>query len=506
MEVSYSRRFYYGDDAIEVFVSAGHRVSTSPATSSTAANSSDRETIINGHVHEILYDQRQAQKISERYAEIVATRRRKKQLLTEFWKNGVEEGRAKLEVACKCSKPDCKAKNLRIPTFQDANEQKKFEEMQDEDPALEKSEMEAVREATELSGQKNRAVQALRGMNLDPEQVLAGAQQLVPAAPGAPASLTRETSDSVWRLPVAAALTRDISVEHSQFNNESNTSCWLSCVFQSLWHCNVFRFAFDRYLKSDRAAEQDRPTSASLLKAFQLTWERYPEAQKTGKTVSPTPMMDAMGIRGFDDPATGLGLIRNAFEESKNPTAMCIGKNMATQIIVALEKNLQTGPDLTGPPKAWTICEEEKVTECPLIAVVIEPPTSAKLNSERLNSEVKKELIKMYVPQNPNLDVFPDLGRNHRLVAMVLFYETMPHYIVLCRSHRDPSKCRVFNDMKDHREAPILSHFPEELPWTMVDETCQDFGLFPRLILYESEDAARKVWRTACRDGGCSQM
>merc|ERR1712146_225614 len=95
-------------------------------------------------------------------------------------------------------------------------------------------------------------------------------------------------------------------------------------------------------------------------------------------------------------------------------------------------------------------------------------------------------LLNSYIPQNPELESFPDLGQSHRLVAMILYMDYPAHYVVLCRSHRDPSKCRLFNDLPH-----ILRHLDVVMLWSDVPELCANAGLFPRLMLYESADTAR---------------
>jgi len=73
------------------------------------------------------------------------------------------------------------------------------------------------------------------------------------------------------------------SFAHRDFDNPYAETCWLSCLFQTLWHSVVFHRAFDEHL----AVGKYRPSPAeNILTALQRTWADYEFAEAQDQHVS----------------------------------------------------------------------------------------------------------------------------------------------------------------------------------------------------------------------------
>jgi len=186
--------------------------------------------------------------------------------------------------------------------------------------------------------------------------------------------------------------------------------------------------------------------------------------------------------------------------------ARFIADNLAANITVPVEKRHLEG-NMTreiSTQRAWNLCQEDGVTESPLIAI-----TLAKC-PEKLNDAQRQSLAQLYIPEKPEMHYAPDFGETHRLVAMVL-YVYDGHYVVLVRSRTDPSKCRLYNDLP----GSFLKHWPKEMPWSNVPKQCAlacnnvlctgcgQNPAIPYLMIYESTVAAE---RSIQNYGGCTQM
>lgn len=132
---------------------------------------------------------------------------------------------------------------------------------------------------------------------------------------------------------------------------------------------------------------------------------------------------------------------------------------------------------------AWNLAEEMGLTGAAMIAVFVNPPHSVANQNEAvmLSADTKLALARLWVPPHPEIEGFPDLGHTHRLSAMILFKDSSKHYVVLCRRHGDPSRCRLFNDIPDTTVGA-----PSEMAWSNVPTFCYEYGLLPRYMIYES--------------------
>mmetsp|Transcript_35235 Transcript_35235/g.75042 ORF Transcript_35235/g.75042 Transcript_35235/m.75042 type:complete len:577 (+) Transcript_35235:279-2009(+) len=293
---------------------------------------------------------------------------------------------------------------------------------------------------------------------------------------------------------------RTQSFEHRDFANPQAETCWLSCLFQALWHSVVFHTAFDRYLSPARC--QPGPNE-KILQALQRTWALYSaeqaalakdQAMSSASLVPAEDLVDAFGD-GYGDMSEALASIQTELSDSPNPAA----KAIADQIVLIPLATLSDS--CPRPIMAWHQAEEWQVTKAPLIAVDLSLPSLTR-NSCRL-------VAKLWLPrlagrrredkgsssdetsedeENANPEV--DLGTSHRLVAMVCYMHAFRHYVVFCRRQRAPDRCLLFNDLPG-----LTRGMPRELEWRQVPEACYLYSLTPRLVLYESVDAAQEVAR-----------
>merc|ERR1719446_1824399 len=77
-----------------------------------------------------------------------------------------------------------------------------------------------------------------------------------------------------------SALQRQKSYRHANFTNPRAESCWLSTLFQSLWHSRVFHAAFEGLIKPLPRAGKN-----TALGALQETWELYEQAASRQRLV-----------------------------------------------------------------------------------------------------------------------------------------------------------------------------------------------------------------------------
>lgn len=142
------------------------------------------------------------------------------------------------------------------------------------------------------------------------------------------------------------------------------------------------------------------------------------------------------------------------------------------------------------PSDAWEAIVAQSQQSAPLIAVEIAPPQEGFLSYGTCG-----KIADDWCPRFPELWFSPDLGRNHKIVAIICLIEFPRHYVVFCRQQRQPTHCLLFNEAL------------RELSWHQVPAVCQAYGLQPRLILYESDQNVSLSFRDAARRGdSCAQM
>jgi len=328
------------------------------------------------------------------------------------------------------------------------------------------------------------------------------------------------------RSSAAAARCRQ-SFPHRDFENPEAETCWLSCLFQSLWHSAVFHQAFEDYLAASSLAtcEDER-----ILAALRQTWEEYkaagapalasPETSPEGRALTAPPssaaappqpgapaaagaiaaveaerlvpaddLAEAFGD-GYGDMSEALALMQDELSQSSSAVA----KRLAELFILVPLTSQGDGdgddaPPLPGPTAAWALVEEWQTTSSPLIAVDLSLPRPG-------GREVIRQLAELWVPggsgsagaQHPDAgaaEAAADMGSSHRLVCLVCFMWNLQHYVAFCRRQSSPGRCIFFNDLPE-----LTRGAPREANWSDVPETCGRFGLSPRLALYESAENA----------------
>lgn len=280
-----------------------------------------------------------------------------------------------------------------------------------------------------------------------------------------------------------------LSFPHRDFDNPEAETCWLSCLFQSLWHSAYFHSVFDAHLVASKhlAGEEER-----ILSALQQTWEEYrltgheledsphgtaPEEHKnspgrdasgsTPRLISSGELAEAFG-EGYGDMSEALALMVDELSQSVSAEA----KRLADQIV--LVPIAMADGKLPGPKDAWKLVEEWGATAAPILAVDLSLPPP---------KDGEEALCELWVAScGASVSRTADLGQEHRLVSLVCFMHDLQHYVAFCRRRSMPSKCIFFNDL------PRLTPGAEkELSWSAVPAMCSKFRLTPRLVLYEAD-------------------
>lgn len=285
-----------------------------------------------------------------------------------------------------------------------------------------------------------------------------------------------------------SSVRRSISYHHADFSNPRAESCWLSTLFQSLWHSKVFHTAFERLVRPLPRAER-----GTALGALQETWECYEEAAAKKKLVSVKPLVKACG-RGYGDAAEALGKLQGAPDLS--PLA-----DIFALVPVPWSGRTPKVEDL------WNLVTQMAVTHHPLIALdfVFPPLKSSSMYTLALSLEPTEAERSCSHPATP--DVVGDLGDDYRLVAMICYMEEFKHYVVFCRTQSDPSSWMFFNDLPG-----IASGARRRLhSWRSVARNCGRFGACPKTLIYESDtsaetffekEAAKKAKQETARTAG----
>lgn len=264
---------------------------------------------------------------------------------------------------------------------------------------------------------------------------------------------------------------------HRDFSNPAAETCWLSCLFQSLWHSVVFHSVFELFLDPSHFAPA--PTER-VLSALQQTWEEYKHGSEgsyefDGACVRPKALADAFG-NGYGDMSEALATIQSELEVSKQTAAHALAD------IIVLIPLCSMSKVLPAPTMAWSQAQEWQRENAPLIAVDI--------SLLEVTRESSRRLAKRWIPTSPDsdedFDDFPeaDLGPNHHLISLVCYMWNLHHYVAFCRRQQEPGKCLFFNDLP-----ALTAGSPREMLWEEVPDMCFKFSLTPRLALYESIEA-----------------
>lgn len=304
-----------------------------------------------------------------------------------------------------------------------------------------------------------------------------------PPAPGRLSRGCRRSLGERARRSLAARSRR--SFPHRDFENPEAETCWLSCLFQSLWHSVVFHTAFEEHLAHHVPKEDER-----ILAALQLTWKEYRAAEELLQSsaagaggaapeclVPPDDLAEAFGD-GYGDMAEALALMQDELSQSGNPAAVRVGAQIALVPISADEESLPT------PAMAWAQACDWGVNGSLLIAVEVTLPQPTR--------ECSRHFAELWVPGHRQAPASSaDLGPSHRLVSLVCYMWECRHYVAFCSRQREPSRCVFFNDIP-----AVTQNAPREVDWSEVPELAARYFLTPRLALYECAASGD----SACRD------
>lgn len=276
-----------------------------------------------------------------------------------------------------------------------------------------------------------------------------------------------------------------LSFLHRDFDNPESETCWLSCLFQSLWHSVVFHVAFEEHILPANLPSSDE---GQILNALQETWAEYKDlpceplatqegrqhgtspAQPANSKVSSSDLAEAFG-EGYGDMSEALAMLQEELLTS------CVGDIKAVgEALVIVPVSLTEGR-YPEPRDAWQLLNEWKAADSPLVAVDISLRKASKKGS--------RSLTENWVPKEDATGL-ADLGDAHSLVSLVCYMWRVQHYVVFCRRQKDISKCVFFNDLPD-----ITPGADRELHWHRVPSFCKEHGMTPRLAFYESVAAAR---------------
>lgn len=288
-----------------------------------------------------------------------------------------------------------------------------------------------------------------------------------------------------------------MSYPHRDFDNPEAETCWLSCLFQALWHSVVFHAAFDKDLAAPHyKTDSDEP----LLEALQRTWAEYsvseawegplcPPAEKDdpqrvksgGETlVNADDLARGFG-QGYGDMSEALACLQQELSESPNPVA-----NQLARWIVLVPLCAEPG-SLPTPEMACEQVEQWQATNSALLAIDLTLPDPT--------PEISRRVAELWVPGSAAAvgSRADYLGPNqHRIVALVCYMWNIMHYVAFCRRQGDATRCLFFNDL------PTLTHgAPRELAWHEVPTLCDKYKLSPRLVLFESLKIAEQTRKSS---------
>eukprot|EP00439_Symbiodinium_sp_Y106_P061487 s1410_g9.t1 len=252
---------------------------------------------------------------------------------------------------------------------------------------------------------------------------------------------------------MADSITLPPCLNTGDFANPEAETCWLSCLFQSLWHSVVFHQAFDEHLRlSDQCLGPEEHVLAALQAA--ATWADYGtttgegEAGQAEGQPSQASLVPAEGLaeafgEGYGDMSEALARIQDELSSSGSPEAVAI----ADRIVLVPLCSSDSGA-LPGPAEAAVLAQEWQVANSPLIAVDLTLPTPT--------AEECQLLADLWVPRGAEAASqassqsslsHSGLQSTHRLVAFVCFMWNLRHYVAFCCRQSDPSSCVLAPDM-----------------------------------------------------------
>lgn len=305
-----------------------------------------------------------------------------------------------------------------------------------------------------------------------------------------------------------------MSFPHRDFSNPDAKTCWLSCLFQALWHSVVFHAVFEK----DLVAEKYEPAlDEALLTALQQTWGQYKaddcndmqeevaeaEVQSGGtQHADPKPqsivgaLVPADGLvggfgEGYGDMSEALACLQSELSDSTNLAAIALSDRMVLLPLLATEGVLPS------PAMAWKQALEWQVNTAALISVDITVPQLTRENIE--------SLVGLWLPTHgastDQENALPDilntpsdasekgsLGSSHKMVALVCYMFHLQHYVAFCQRQSNPARCCFFNDLPE-----LTNGVPKEVDWAQVPQICGQYSLTPRLVLYESAETVGEM-------------
>jgi len=342
------------------------------------------------------------------------------------------------------------------------------------------------------------------------------------------------------------------SFPHRDFENPEAETCWLSCLFQSLWHSAVFHAAFEARLAYPKCVPGPEER---LLAALQRTWADYkreedddeaegvaapsaeaeeepsppgevaavaaadpgsmpalaaapPATQPEGdaaavaaaaagsadreRLVPAQGLVDGFG-EGYGDMSEALASIQGELSESPNPAVAEIAELMVLVPVCGVNGSWPT------PAAAWAQAEEWQVSTAPLIYVDLSLPPS----SSPVAREDARELARLWVPVGGGGggggaragDVAGDaVAGGAQATDLGPGHRLVALVCFMWGLRHYVAFCRRQREPARcllFNDLPALTQgAPREAAWAEVPELCFRHALTPRLALYESPAAA----------------
>lgn len=314
----------------------------------------------------------------------------------------------------------------------------------------------------------------------------------------------REASNenSAARKASNARKKRHQSFAHCDFANPHAETCWLSCLFQTLWHSVIFHRVFEQHL----TAEKYSPSrDERILAALQRTWAEYQaledkdvethhvekvvkqdgDCMVDDRLVAPANLSAGFG-EGYGDMSEAMAQVQSELSESGNVEAIQMADLLAI-VPISFDDHVDDADEdaWPTPKRAWKQAAEWHLTARPIVAIDIAAP--------ELLPEECGELARLWIPVvDQNAASTCQLGQQHRLVAICCFMWNYSHYVVFCQRQSDTTKCIFFNDLPT-----VTPEAPREVEWKDVPALCEKYCLAARFALYESVPGAAAVVNAA---------
>eukprot|EP00930_Biecheleria_cincta_P018899 TRINITY_DN14578_c0_g1_i1.p1 TRINITY_DN14578_c0_g1~~TRINITY_DN14578_c0_g1_i1.p1 ORF type:complete len:562 (+),score=83.97 TRINITY_DN14578_c0_g1_i1:231-1916(+) len=285
----------------------------------------------------------------------------------------------------------------------------------------------------------------------------------------------------------AAKRSQIMTFPHHEFENRSET-CWLSCLFQSLWHSVVFHAAFDHYLA------QLEPENR-LLTELLSTWGDYQDASEAtllklshfAEVFRSQHSQIFDGTSGCCDASEALAIIQEQLSASSSAAAQEIAAGICFVPCTGAAR----------PDSIWEQVKELKRTRANLLAIDLLDFGSVQPSQTEIQqlAQVWADAQQKMDAQSGRLDADARPFGGYRMVAIVCFKFSCPHYVIFCRRQENPHACIFFNDVP-HMTDNIGKL---ELPWSDVPSMCRQYSLAPKLVLLESLSAVKNAGPCTCK-------